>query len=157
MFAAEGVEFVCEIARVLEAVIRASQHLAFPIEHPSVIDALRWKVGLRVDEFPWDQTVISEPFGRDQKRVARKRRERRVRRIAVSCRRNGEHLPVSLARLGEPLAKLKSRRPEVANSVPSGERCRMQKNPCCAIEFHRQILKIQALAIIHHRSSYPKA
>ena len=63
------------------------------------------------------QSVLDQPVGADQERVAGKRRQRLVRRIAVAGGTQRERLPPALPRLVKPVHPRHGRRTDIADSV----------------------------------------
>src|SRR5215510_14360536 len=74
------------------------------------------------------QSVLDQPFGADEQRIAGERREALIWRIAVAGRAERQDLPDSLALGREPVDELDRPRSEVPDIGPARERSRMEED-----------------------------
>ena len=80
------------------------------------------------DAIAGDPAVLDQPLEADQQRVARKGRERRVRRAAVSGGAQRKNLPEALLRGGQEIDKGIGGGAEVADAAVGGQRSNVQQN-----------------------------
>ena len=103
--------------------------------------ARRWAITAREVDVPWrerrtggadlglgEQSVLDQPFEADQQRIAGKRGEALVRRVAVAGRSERQHLPEPLAGGGEQIDELEGARPEIADAEAARQRGRMEEH-----------------------------
>ena len=74
------------------------------------------------------ENAAREVFKTDQQRIPRQRRETLIRRIAVTCRTQRQHLPQTLARTGKVIHETPRLRSEIPDAETPWQRCGMQND-----------------------------
>ena len=75
-----------------------------------------------------EKTLVYETVGTDEERVAGKRGEALIRRVAIAGRTKRQHLPQPLLARGEEIDELEGGRTQVANSIATRQRGRMKQD-----------------------------
>src|SRR5207245_1998915 len=88
----------------------------------------RWRKRAAREIARANESVLDQPLGADQQRVARERRQGLVRRVAIAGRPQRERLPISLSRLVKPVDPGDGRRAYVADSVRRRQRRDVQQD-----------------------------
>ena len=83
-----------------------------------------------------EQTVLDQPVGADEQRIAGKRREALIRRVAVARRSERQHLPQPLPAGGEEVDELEGGGAEVADPEAARQRRGVQQDAARARERH---------------------
>jgi hypothetical protein len=121
----------------LESRKSAAQQGVLVADHRTEIDARRREIGQIVQISRRQQPVAHQPVGADQQRIARERRERLVRRVAIPRRPERQHLPQPLPRRAQKPQERPRLVPQFADAVAPRQRGRVQQNPAGALAFHR--------------------
>ena len=75
-----------------------------------------------------EKTLVQQAVGTDQERVAGKRGEALIRRVAITGRTKRQHLPQPLLAHGEQIDELEGGGTQVANSIAARKRGRMKQD-----------------------------
>jgi hypothetical protein len=94
------------------------------------------------------QPIFDEAVRANQKLIARERRQRAVRGIAISRRAERQRLPPALFRLAEPVDPRACRRSEIADAVAGRQRRYRQKHARGAV-FRRKRMGHDPFAAVH--------
>src|SRR5438477_6476199 len=120
-------------AALFERVEGGAQLLLAPCAGGGVIGAAVREARRVRDGTPRQQTLVDQPVEADQQRVPRERREGAVRRVPVTDRSGGQHLPEALPRARQPPREGVRLRPEIAAPVSAGQGSRVKEDAACPL------------------------
>src|SRR5437762_10786122 len=95
---------------------------------------------------------LDEPVWTNQKPVAGERRERLIRRVAITRRAQGQRLPPALSCVAQLVDPGNGSWSHVANAVARGQRCNMQKQARGSVGRWKR-RQFRAAVVTHQRTS----
>ena len=110
------------------------------MDDSAIIHLCLWKAGTIAPVLRREQTLFSQRFQADQKRVPSKRGEDLVGRVTISSRPERKHLPDALLCCVKKVGKTEGLTAKIADTEAARKRGRMKENSARTGTFHGGII-----------------